>query len=164
MTGNLIVEWHDSFSVGVKLVDEQHQKLIAFTNKLFGSCMSGNERTKTDSIFLSVLHEVVDYADYHFSTEEKIMQRINFPDYNMHKHEHVEFGKEVLIKLEEFKFGKINTALSFVYYLRDWVLHHIAVSDKKLGSYLLELKRSGSLEQMVVKVKRDPETDNLQVM
>ena len=154
-SGNIIVEWHDSFSVGVKLIDEQHIKLIKLTNKLFASCMSGQERSKSDSIFLKVIHEVIDYVGYHFSTEEKVMERIDYPKYKEHKKEHVNFVKEVLAKVEEFNVGKMNAPLSFVYYLRDWVLHHIAVNDKKLGAYLVEMKNSGGLTQIVLKVKRD---------
>ena len=164
MANEVIVKWNDSYSVGVKVIDEQHMKLIRLTNKLFGSCMSGQERTKTDSIFMDVVHEVIDYVGYHFSTEEKIMERIDYPEYKMHKHEHVAFVKEVLIKVEDFNFGKSNAALTFVYYLRDWILHHIAINDKKLGNSLLEMRRNGNLQQIVIKVKKDSETNELQVL
>jgi len=164
MAVEVIVTWQDSYSVGIKLIDEQHMKLIKLTNKLFDSCMSGHERSKSESIFLDVIQEVIDYVGYHFGTEEKIMEKINYPAYKMHKQEHMNFIKEVLIKVEEFRFGKINTALSFVYYLRDWVLHHIAVNDKKLGNYLLEMKRKGELQQIVLKVKKNEETNKLQII
>ncbi|MCL1865255.1 MAG: bacteriohemerythrin [Spirochaetes bacterium] len=161
MTDNVIVTWHDSYSVGIKVIDEQHMALIKLTNKLFASCMSGHERSQADSIFLQVINEVVDYVGYHFSTEERIMEKINYPEYKAHKKEHVSFVKEVLIKVEEFNFGRNNTALTFVYYLRDWILQHIAVNDKKLGSYILEKKRSGELRQIVLKVKKDENTNKM---
>jgi len=164
MAGEGIVQWHDSYSVGIKVIDEQHKKLIALTNKLFDSCMSGHERTKASSKFIAVVHEVVDYVGYHFSTEEKIMGRIKYPDYKIHKKEHANFAKDVLIKVDEFNAGKVNTSLSFVYYLRDWVLQHIAVNDKKLGKYLQEMRQNGDLEQIVVNVKKDAVITKLQVM
>jgi hemerythrin len=163
MAREIIVEWHDSYSVGVKLIDEQHIKLIELTNKLFESCMSGNERIKSESIFLKVLREIVDYVSYHFSTEERVMERIDYIESKRHKHEHTSFVKKVLNEAEEFKLGKMNNALSFVYYLRDWVLQHIAITDKKLGEYLLEMKKRGILQQIVLKVKKDAETNKLHV-
>ena len=163
MAENTIVKWQSSYSIGIKLIDEQHMKLIDLTNKLFNSCMSGNERTKSDSIFLSIIHEIKDYTDYHFSTEERIMQKINYPEYKIHKQEHWTFVRKVLKKVEEFNFGKINTPLSLAYYLRDWVLHHIAVNDKKLGNYLLEMKRRGALQQIVLRAKRNAETNKIQI-
>ena len=164
MPSHIIVQWNNSYSVGIKVIDEQHMKLIKLTNKLFSSCISGQEKTTADYVFMNVLHEVIDYAGYHFSTEEKIMERINYPDYKKHKKEHVDFVKEVLVKVEDFNEGKLNTSLSFVYYLRNWVLEHIAVNDKKLGQYLLDLKKNGELEQIVIKVKKDEETNKLTVV
>ena len=159
----VIVSWQKSYSVGIKLIDEQHMKLIQLTNKLFNSCIGGQEKVKADSVFLTVVHEVVDYVDYHFNTEERVMERINYPEYKAHKQEHVTFVKKVLDKIEEFNLGKTNTSLSFVYYLRDWVLHHIAVNDKKLGMHLLEMKRHGALQQIILKTKRDVETNKITV-
>ena len=163
MVGEVIVKWQNSYSVGIKLIDEQHMKLIRLTNKLFNSCMLGNERTKFQSVFLSVVHELVDYVGYHFTTEERVMERINYPGYKMHKHEHTSFAKNVLKKVEEFNQNNINTSLSFVYYLRDWVLRHIAVSDKHLGAYLLDMKRRGDLQQIILKAKRNVETNTIHV-
>lgn len=148
-----IVRWNSSYSVKIKLIDEQHIELIRLTNKLFNSCMAGQK--KSLKAFLETIHEVVEYASYHFGTEEKIMERINYPHYTEHKAEHVSFAKEVFIRVEDYRSGKITAPLSLVYYLRDWVLHHIAVNDKKLGDYLLKLRKSGELQKMTLKVKND---------
>ena len=154
MNKKTVVQWQNSYSVGVKPIDEQHMELINFTNKLFSSCMSGQDKTK--GAFLQAIHEAVEYTGYHFGTEERLMERINYPHYASHKKEHMDFVKEVLIKVEEFESGKVLVPLGFVYFLRDWVLHHIAVCDKRLGDYLLSLRRTGDLQRIVLKVKNDP--------
>jgi hemerythrin len=153
MENKMVVQWQNSYSVGVKPIDEQHMELIRLTNKLFNSCMAGQQ--KGNSAFLAAIHEAVEYTGYHFGTEEKIMARINYPDYARHKKEHTDFVREVYIKVEEFKSGKMLAPLLFVYFLRDWVLHHIAVSDKRLGDYLLLMKRNGYLQRMSLRVRRD---------
>ena len=141
MTENAIVKWHSSFSVGIDIIDEQHMKLIELTNKLYNSCTSDEGKTKSDSIFLDVIHEIIDYVNYHFTTEEKVMNKSNYPECQLHKQQHEDFAKEVLAKVEEFNLHKINASPSFVHYLKDWVLNHIAVSDKKMGEHLLEINR-----------------------
>jgi len=153
METKMVVEWHASYSVGVKPIDEQHMELIKLTNKLFNSCMAG--QNKTNKAFLDTVHEAVDYTRYHFGTEERMMERINYPHYANHKKEHIDFVREVLIKVEDFNTGKMLAPLEFVYFLRDWVLHHIAVSDKRLGDYLMALKQTGDLQKIVLKVKKD---------
>jgi len=146
MSEKTVVQWQNSYSVGIRQIDEHHMKLIGMTNKLFSSCMAG--KTKGRDTFLEIIHEAVEYTRYHFGIEEKIMKRINYPGFVKHKQEHTDFIREVYIKVEEFKTGKILVPLQFVYFLRDWVLLHIAVCDKKLGNYLLSMKRNGHLQNL----------------
>ena len=161
MANNYIVEWHPSYSIGINLIDKQHMELINLTNRLFRSCMSGQGRTK--SIFIDSLHDAVDYVGYHFGTEEKIMERVNYPEFREHKKQHTDFVKEVFIKVDDFNSGKYPNPISFVYFLKEWVLHHIAVRDKKLGEYLLALRKSGELRKITVKVKEDKSTHRREI-
>jgi len=157
-----VVVWQNSYSVKLKLVDEQHMHLINLTNKLFAACMAGKEKTKT--VFFETIREAVDYVGYHFSTEEKLMQRVNYPEFAKHKQEHLDFVREVLGKLEEYTTGnKLFAPLSFVYFLRDWILHHVAVSDRKMGDYILMLHRNGELQKMTVKVKKDEAANRVHI-
>ena len=160
MAERTIVTWQHTYSVGIKLIDEQHMELINLTNRLFKSCMAGKEQS--NKAFLDIIPEAVDYINYHFGTEEKVMERVYYPDYARHKKEHELFVREVFSKVEDFNSGKILTPLSFVYFLKDWVLHHIAVSDKKVGEHLLAMSRSGELHRITVQVRKDPTTDRFQ--
>jgi hemerythrin-like metal-binding protein len=154
-----VVTWQNSYSVSIKLVDEQHMELIRLTNKLFANCMAGQERSS--NTFLDTVHEAVNYTGYHFSTEEKIMERIKYPEYSRHRNEHKDFVREVFRKVEDFKEGKVHTPINFVYFLRDWILHHVAVSDRKLGDYLIYLKRTGELQKMTLNVRKDDATNRM---
>ena len=155
MADKNLVTWNNSYSVGIKLIDEQHMELINLTNRLFIACMEGQERSK--NTFLDVIHETVDYVNYHFSAEEMLMGKVNYPEFNLHKNEHANFVLEVFSKVEDFKAGKLLAPLSFVYFLRDWVLNHIAMIDKKLGAYLLQLHNSGELQKISPEIKTSAE-------
>ena len=154
-----MVKWQNSYSVGISQVDEQHKELINLTNKLFISCM--DSLGSSGSTFLEVLHKVVDYVGYHFGTEEKIMKRVNYPGFLNHKREHEAFVREVFTKAEEFETKKIQTPLLFVYFLKDWVLKHIAVCDKQMGEYLKLLMKNGELHRMALQERKDEEADIL---
>ena len=156
MAENIVVQWQNSYSVGIKLIDEQHMALFKLTNKLFANCMAGREQSK--NTFLDIIHEAVDYVNYHFSTEENLLGRVNYPDLANHKSLHSDFIKEILIKVQEFNEGKVLAPLSFMYFLRDWILHHIAVCDKKYGDYLINMKKSGELQKIAAKVKEEQES------
>jgi len=156
-----IVMWQNSYSVGIKLIDEQHMELIRLTNRLFASCMAGQESSK--NTFHDIIHAVVDYVGYHFGIEEKVMERVKYPEYRVHKQEHANFVQEVFKKVEEFKSGKIFVPLSFAYYLRDWILHHIAMNDKKVGKYLQMMHKNGQLQKITLMVKNDKTTNWIQI-
>jgi hemerythrin len=157
MTDKEFVEWHNSYSIGIPLIDEQHKELINLTNKLYESTLGSMSNSKV--VFMRTIRGAVDYVGYHFSTEEMVMQRVHYPDLPTHKKEHADFVLEVLKEVEDFKSGKKYTPNAFVRYLKDWVLAHIAVSDKRLGEYLVKLKRRGGLQGITVKVKEVVNTD-----
>ncbi|MDR2135410.1 MAG: bacteriohemerythrin [Treponema sp.] len=148
-----IVEWHDSYSVGIRLVDDQHKELINLTNRLHEASVLGWDKSKV--AFMSAIRAAVDYVGYHFSTEEKIMKRVNYPDYKNHKKEHADFVKEVLRQVQDFQAGQKVSANDFVVFLKEWVLAHIAVCDKKMGIYLVKLKREGALHSITMKVRQE---------
>ena len=152
MADNEIVTWQKSYSVNIPLVDSQHMELVNLTNKLYRSAMKGRDQSK--ETFMGVLRGAVDYVGYHFSTEEKIMERVGYPGFSAHKKEHTDFVREVLKSVNEFSQGNLFNPLPFIKYLKDWVLTHIAVSDAAMGNYLVNLKRSGDLQNITLKVKQ----------
>jgi hemerythrin len=153
MAEKSIVTWYNSYSIGIPLVDAQHKELVRLTNKLYEGCFQGQEASK--KAFLQTIRGVVEYVGYHFSTEEKIMLRVNYPGYNEHKKQHTDFVHQVYSEVEKFESNKPFSPMEFVTFLKDWVLEHIAITDKKMGNYLLELKQSGDLAKITVKVKED---------
>ena len=152
MAANDIVTWQKTYSVNIPLIDSQHMALVDLTNKLYRNCLKGRNHSK--EVFMEVVRKTVDYVGYHFSTEEKIMERVNYPGFAAHKKEHNAFVMEVLKSVEAFSSGKIYNPIAFVKYLKDWVLTHIAVSDTELGNYLLSLKRNGTLHTISLRVKQ----------
>jgi hemerythrin len=129
------VSWSDNLSIGIGVIDEQHRELLRLTNDLYRGCSRiGEER---DLYFKDAIHRSVDYVKIHFSTEESLLEKVNYPDIEAHKKEHRDFIIKVLENVRDFEDGKRFAPSAFVRFLRDWILTHIAVSDKNYGPYLL---------------------------
>ncbi len=129
------VAWEDRFNVGIEMIDEQHKQLIKLTNDLYIACQIS--RNEAHAAFKVAIKAAVDYVKYHFKDEEHLMVSNRYEDYPAHKLKHEEFVKKVLSGVSDFELGKPFVPNSFVRYLRDWLLEHIAVTDKKFGMWLL---------------------------
>jgi hemerythrin len=145
MAGKTVVAWSNAYSVGVKLIDDQHKGLIDLTNDFAEICEKGGGAVEI--YFMKVVQAAVKYVKTHFTTEEIIMDRLHYPDFLAHKKEHEDFVAEVLKEVKEFEAGQKLAPLAFVNYLQQWVLNHIAKSDKKYGLFFDELRKKGQLDE-----------------
>lgn len=68
------------------------------------------------------------------------MEEANYPDIEAHKKEHRDFIAKVLEYLKDFGDSKRFASFNFVRFLRDWILAHIAVCDKKFAPCLTALE------------------------
>jgi hemerythrin len=131
------VSWSNSYSLGVKLIDDQHKGLIDFVNDLFNNA-SGNEKRER-AYFTEVIQQAVQYIKDHFQAEEKLMLGTKFPGYAEHKKVHDEFTLTVLKAVKDFEAGKRLVLEKFAYFLKDWILTHIAVMDRQYADYFRKI-------------------------
>jgi hemerythrin len=150
MRESSIVEWDDSYSVGVELIDSQHKELVRMTNELFAGCQKGD--AAAEIYFMKTVQGAVKYVKTHFSTEEIIMERLKYPNFIVHKKEHENFVAKVLKEVKAFESAKNFVPLDFARYLQDWVLTHIAKSDKQYGVFFGELRKKGVLDESMLKM------------
>jgi len=140
------VKWSESYALGIKLIDDQHKALLDIVNDIFNHA-TGREREEHE-YFKDVIKQAVDYVKFHFTTEEKIMISTKYKGYEEHKKNHEEFIIQVLKTAKDYESGKRLTLSKFGYFLKDWVLSHIAVMDKKYCDYfrsIATVKADGKL-------------------
>ena len=135
--------WKDSFSVGIDVIDDQHKKLINNANALYFACLQGNEAA--NNFFRHTVRKTMQYILLHFKCEEELFEKIGYPDKAEHKTQHELFIIEVLDQVTKFKSGARFVPNSFVRYLHDWILTHIAIQDKKFGLYYTKKIAEGSV-------------------
>ena len=147
MQQDTLVEWDDRYSVGIPLIDDQHKELVRLTNALYKGCLAGEESAR--SWFMATVKGTVDYVKYHFGVEEQLLQNVDYPELAEHKREHEAFVKHILDEVQSFTAGKKFVPNVFVRYLRDWILSHIVVADKRYAAFILNLKKQGALNAVV---------------
>lgn len=120
------MEWDDKFSVNVAEIDEQHKKLFGMISIFYETL-----RDEKKAALGTLLNSMVDYTVYHFSTEEKYMDKFNYPGTESHKKEHKFFTEKVLDVKERFDNGKLVITFEITNFLRDWIANHVQGTDKR---------------------------------
>jgi hemerythrin len=129
----LIGEWLNSYSVGNETLDSQHKKLLKMCRKL-RDCLTDNSK-QGDALFHEILNDLAVYAEIHFSTEEKMLRKVNYPELDAHMAEHLEYFEWLAALSVAATKGHIDkeTLRSRV---ADWWINHICESDMAYKSYL----------------------------
>ena len=137
----VLFKWTNSMAIGIEIIDSQHKQLINLTNELYRACIQGGD--ELDTVFKVTMVHMVDYVRFHFGFEQEMLQRVKFPNYSEHKGEHDKFVKEVLAETKNYNEGKVFVPNKFVRYLKDWIISHIAYTDKVYAAYIHEQMKKG---------------------
>jgi hemerythrin len=132
-----IVIWSETYTTGIKQIDDQHRKLVDLTNKLYNACLSDDDV----AIFKETMSRMVDYVRFHFAAEMKLLEQINYPNLLDHKRQHESLIKGILDAVQDYGDKKKFVPNMFVRTLKDWILSHIAVSDKLYTTYIADQKK-----------------------
>jgi hemerythrin len=132
-----LVTWSSTFSVGIKLIDDQHKGLLDLVNDMFNHvCGSIAEE---EAYSAAIIQKTVNYIRVHFSTEEKIISHTNFPGYAEHKSAHDDFILTVVDYIKNFDTDKNFVLTEFTRFLKEWILTHIAIMDKQYFAYFKQI-------------------------
>ena len=122
-----LLVWKDSYSVGVKELDVQHQKIFELIDRLCTAIADTEEQKMADKI----IEELENYSKFHFSTEEKYFDMFNYDEKEEHKAKHEKYKE----KTEKFKSDSVenNPALlrDILDFMVDWWNSHIQQTDKR---------------------------------
>ncbi|NJB68718.1 hemerythrin-like metal-binding protein [Desulfobaculum xiamenense] len=126
------IEFTDDMRLGIDDIDEQHEKLIDLINELYEAIMDGSDADVIDEI----VDEAHDYIGYHFSTEQDLMERYEYPEIDEHTDEHDDYilrSSEHLVDAGDNREGLAGDVLEF---LTDWWVTHIGDTDRRLVEFL----------------------------
>lgn len=127
-----IVTWSDEYNVNVVEIDNQHQKILELVNNVHAAVEA---RINKDDL-TELLIELVEFTRVHFSTEEQLMKKHDYPDLSKHHKEHKLLLRYLIDLVDAVSSGKNLSFYSDYDVSTDWALIHIAECDKGLGAFL----------------------------
>jgi hemerythrin len=131
------LKWSDRYSVQVVEIDEQHKKLISLINEMYDAMQVGKGREIIDN----VIDEFVDYTDYHFNTEERLLLQYGYPSYADHKEMHDHIAKKARELKKTLDNGNKPSNIDVMLLMINWLNTHILEEDRKYIFYIAPKER-----------------------
>lgn len=129
-----VIKWKDEYSVGITHIDQDHKKLINLLNQF----TVAYEHAMSETFERQALEELVNYTQYHFEREEKLMREHNYPDFAAHQAKHKEMIEQVKNFLELYDEKGHDALKEISEFLTVWLISHINGTDKEYSHYLNE--------------------------
>ena len=132
------IEWKTELSVGIKNIDDDHQRLIELTNKL----ITAIDREIPQKEILKIFEELEAYTHYHFKREESFMDTACSSEdmseqIRKHKEQHRYFTAKLSILKETLMHASTRSvSYEIVEFLLHWLIDHIINEDLKLTQCL----------------------------
>ncbi|MBT4220657.1 MAG: hemerythrin family protein [Rhodospirillaceae bacterium] len=118
--------WNSDMSVGIDALDDDHKILVSYLNEFIGACDKDEGIFVTDSIFSGLL----EYTNYHFVREEKIMKVCGYSGYEAHKELHQVLTEKVIDARDRFILNRSgDLEVEIKDFLQSWLQEHILGSD-----------------------------------
>jgi len=129
----MAIEWTSNLAVGINSIDEQHKALFQKADQLF----EAGKNQKAKEFISELLDFLDDYTKEHFLAEEAYMRSIAYPEYENQRKMHSDFVAQLQKLKKEYaeSGGNILVILNANQMVVDWLIKHISVEDKKIGTY-----------------------------
>ncbi len=129
-------EWNDKFSVGIDEIDKQHQRLFTIGKEVDDLLKYSNLSNKYVAIMEKV-NELMEYTQYHFDYEEKMLEAKDYPDIGEQKEQHMKFihylvGIEITKNTDQQEV-QLREILLFI---SKWIVDHITSLDKAYSDHM----------------------------
>jgi hemerythrin len=126
-----LFDWKETYSVGVKEIDNQHKILVGTLNELFEAMRN----RAAHEVIAGIVKGLTDYVGVHFSFEEGLMKKHGYPELLSHQKEHQAFVEKVTDFQGKHKAGNLMLSMEVMNFLKDWLKNHIMGTDKKYSAF-----------------------------
>ena len=127
-------KWDPALATGHDIIDNQHKQLITAVNELFEAHRSGKGRKEVER----TMDFLVAYTIKHFSDEEKLQIKSEYPHHLAHKQLHDGFkGEAEELAAALRRNGPTEEFISHVCVtIGRWVINHIKSEDFTMAAHV----------------------------
>ncbi len=129
--------WDDSLTLSDRKVDQQHHELFDLINSIIEKGTLNPRSGK----FVTLLNQLTDYGLHHFETEEELMVKMNYPNYEKHKQSHKKYTYTIAMFNFNFHEETGTDPTEVISFIRSWWYNHIMGLDAEFGRFISSSKK-----------------------
>jgi hemerythrin len=124
----VFIRWQKTFETGHALIDTQHRLLVFLFKRLDAAIKTGQPPARLYRIVL----ETRKFVEFHFVSEENLMEETGYPDLAYHRKVHTDLLLELNLLI-----GKVSSRREFpddlLYFMNKWLIEHIGGHDQRVA-------------------------------
>jgi hemerythrin-like metal-binding protein len=119
------IDWDEKYSVQIQSLDVQHKMLFDMINGFYAAL---KDKSRDDTL-QALLDGLLKYTAVHFTHEEALMKRGNYPGLAVQQAAHAAFVQKVKDVQKKHTEGKLVLSVEITGFLKSWLTEHILSSD-----------------------------------
>lgn len=127
------IKWDEKLSVDIDMIDNQHKELFRLINAFYNSIAANSGR----AAILQAILDMERYTMVHFSGEEAMMKKVNYPYLAQHQKEHQHFIATVAEFKRRYEEGRLLLSLEVTGFVKSWIVNHIKKTDQSYRGKLI---------------------------
>ncbi len=123
--------------MSVEEMQQTHEDEIKILNAIDNLAISYDRGEATLEDLEQKIQEYVKHVHKHFANEERLMEKYDFPSYDMHKTAHDMFLEELNQAIKNWKnYKKVSKITDFIRRSPEWIVLHVNTVDYPTANYL----------------------------
>ncbi|RZK02037.1 MAG: bacteriohemerythrin [Novosphingobium sp.] len=126
-----LMNWDQSLDIGVERMNAEHRDILDAMNIVYDGANAG----QSGPAMMARIRRLGDITTRHFADEEAYLQRIGYPEFDIHKGIHTKLLADFAAHTQAIEAaGGVPTGAFFTF-LRLWLSAHIKCIDLKYGNF-----------------------------
>ena len=127
------IVWQSWFEVGHPRIDAEHKAFFDIIKSIDDDIQRGADKMRV----LRSLNELTLYTEFHFASEENLMEDVAYPGLRAHRAIHKEILAEMHDFVHDIRIG-INRVDELVAFLFNWFCSHTVNEDTKVSHWVAQ--------------------------
>lgn len=133
------LQWSDQFKTGIASIDRDHHELFGQIQNLSEATVNASSR----DVVANLLEFLTDYTRHHFSKEENLMRRANYPRVEEHRWAHEQMMLHVTEMVRDFHSPSQTDPRRIGEFLSHWWSDHVLNEDFSFIPWVEALPKNG---------------------